>query len=280
MSLPTGTKHGEFLCPSCGAHLRVGAGTVPAQESRPSQTTWESLPKPVKASQNSTIQGSAFWQEASQVAVQAERQRVEEPIRPAESRSSRPRTRAATSPWVGCFAVVGVLSTIGILGVVALFVIGAYFIDQQVAIVQQEFQTTARGTKKIEKQQGDTHVTGIESMWTGSGFLMTRRTFPSGVRPDLEGYVDNLRGAGNVTSSRKIQKLGFEGIRYDFEGRSISSPSHTGEVFDIGGAVLILMYLPGSEAKRVQMKSSRFTSSQERERDRPEDFFESFRRVD
>ena len=55
---------------------------------------------------------------------------------------------------------------------------------------------------------------------------------------------------------------------------------HIGEVYDSGNAVLILMYLPGSEAKRAQMKRSRFTSSQEREKDRPDDFFDSFRRVD
>ena len=280
MSLPAGTTHGEFLCPSCGVHLRIGAGNVPAKDAPPSQTTWESLPKPIKASQTSTMQGSAFWHEASQVAAQAERQRYEEPIHQVETTSRTRKKPAQTTAWVGCFAVFGVLSAIGILGIVVLFVLGTMFVDQPVAIVQEEFQTTARGTKKVEKLQGDTRVTGVESFWTGSGFLMTRKTFPAGIRPDLDGYVDNLRIAGNVTSSRKIQKLGLNGIRYEYEGRSISSPSHTGEVFDTGNAVLILMYLPGSEAKRVQMKRSRFTSSQEREKDRPDDFFDSFRRVD
>lgn len=56
------------------------------------------------------------------------------------------------------------------------------------------------------------------------------------------------RVAGNVTSSRNMQKLGLIGIRYAYDGRSIRSPSYTGEVFDPGNAVLILMYLPGSEA--------------------------------
>jgi hypothetical protein len=226
------------------------------------------------------MQGSAFWHEASQVAVQAERQRQEEPVHTFEIRSRARKKPAKSSAWVGCFAVFGVISAIGVLGVAALFVIGTNFVDQPIGIVQEEFQTTARGTKKVEKLQGDTRVTGVESLWTGSGFLMTRKALPSGVRPDLDGYVANLRTAGDVTSSRKIQKLGFNGIRYEYIGRSISSPSHTGEVFDTGNAVLILMYLPGSEAKRVQRKRSRFTSNQEREKDRPDDFFESFRRVD
>jgi formylmethanofuran dehydrogenase subunit B len=179
------------------------------------------------------------------------------------------------NPLVGCFAVVGVVCVIGIVGVAIFFGIAALG-GMKSTLRMAGYQTQANGSRRSEKNEGDRNVVAVENRSTKSAFLMVSRDFPPGMHPDVDGYLETLRLNGNVNSSSPTQRAGLNGVRYEFVGRSMTSPTHIGEFYVIGNKAVIVMYMPGNALQQLQGKSSRYTSEKQREIDDPDGFFSSF----
>jgi hypothetical protein len=287
MSLPEGSKGGTFLCPTCRSPLTITIGGPAPSQPSPTQTTWQSLPPPVKPSAQATQVGGQVWREATEQFVDAEQRRLREDAKRYEGRNSTsfagsssrpPRRQGSSSMLSGCLVAGGVIGGLAALAGIGI-VVALMFFGGPTELSMEGYKVVANGSRKMERSEGDRRTVAVENRFTKSGFLIVVREFPMGVMVDLNGYIENLRGVGLVTESRPIEKAGLIGIRYRFRSSSASSPPHIGEIFSIGNKALIVMYIPGDEFLRLQGRKSRYSTEQQNKVDDPEDFFASFQKA-
>lgn len=282
MSLPEGSRGGTFLCPSCKTPLTITIGAPATPPQSPSQTTYQSLPPPMRPSTQATHMGGQVWREATEQFVDAEQRRAREESHRNESKRSTGHTYSgyqtkkstASSLLTGCL-VIGGIAFLAVVGIVAAIV----FLSGPTELALDGYKALANGSRRQERSEGDRRTVAVENRFTKSGFLIVSRDFPPGVMIDLKGYVDNLRSVGQVTESRLVQRAGLDGIRYRLKSNSAASPPHIGEIFSVGNKAIIVMYIPGREFLMLQGRTSRYSDEQQNRADAPEEFFASFQKM-
>lgn len=274
----------EFMCPQCRTTLRINQPAArPSSPQIPSapQIDWQSLPQPVRASGTPARHGSEFWHQSADRMVESQRQKEQDRARAANTRKSkRNEYQESSGGSVGVWLVGIAIGSVMLL--LIAFGVGAaiWANSEPPRMKMMGFSAQANGIlKKQRTSANNSNIQGVEvtNIWTGSGFVMVERDM-LGVTPDFEGFMKVMETRGHVIQWNRIQRIGMDGIRYEFSGNSMQNPSHVAECFFSGGKVLSLMYIRGSDAAKYQNKRARKSREREDEIDRPEDFFASLQR--
>jgi len=122
------------------------------------------------------------------------------------------------------------------------------------------------------------HGEGRASPITRSEFGIMTIGAKSGESVTAAGYIEGLKLVSGLRqeSVTAISRAGLSGFRYRVDQAKMV-PTHTGEVYDLGSDILVLIYVNGVDVAAYSSKKASMTAERATAWDKPDAFFESLR---